>query len=195
MAVKNKRLPKKRDFSIKAPYSEFKFAELDQLIQDKGVRVRVYKTMLCPNLKSLGGYHETRCKMCDNGFVDLDPIESWSSFANLASKTKLDKEGLWDDQSVDATFISGVELNYFAKVELIDYTTTFTETIKREKGEVDILKYSADSVNLLLDADGKRYYEGTDFKISPTGDVQWTLANAPEENIFYSVHYNYPITV
>ena len=43
---------------------------LDQLVEDLGVRVRVWKSSTCPNMTSLESFdHDPNCPVCDNNMV------------------------------------------------------------------------------------------------------------------------------
>jgi len=195
MVVINKKLSKQRIHDIKFGNVELDVDKINQLIEDQGVRVRVYRTILCPNIKSIdGGHHNIDCKLCDEGFIDRQPQDTWAVIQNQAMKRELKGEGQWDDHDAYATFISGIEIQYFAKIELMDYTTTFYQLIQRQEGEIDRLKYKAIKVNILIDKDNLEYFEGSDFTLSPTGDIQWTGARRPRKGLIYTVHYDYPIT-
>jgi hypothetical protein len=88
------------------------------------------------------------------------------------------------------TFSRGIELQYFTLVELIDFTDIFFERIKRQRGQIDVLKYKICCVNILIDNQGKQYYQGQDFHIDPNGSIQWEENKGPISGEIYSVHYN-----
>ena len=117
----------------------------DNLIKQHGVRVKVYRSMFCPNVKSVdGGEHNIDCTLCNgSGYLDVDPIESVAYLANQNFQEEMTVEGYHDGNSVGATFLGGVELQYFTRVDLMDFTQPFYERVLRRadstKGLVELL--------------------------------------------------------
>lgn len=164
----------------------------DKLITQQGVRVRVYRTMLCPNVKSIdGGEHEIDCKICTrgNGFVDTNPYETMAVIQSQELEKVARAEGYWDGNSVAATFARGIELQYFTLVELMDFTDIFFERVKRQQGSVDVLKYKACRVNVVMDSRGKTYLADADFDLDVNGSIRWRPDRGPARSQIYSVHY------
>ena len=186
--------------AVKVPKSELgsskgrvqlKPEKIQDLINQQGVRVKVYRSMLCPNVKSIdGGEHEIDCPICHgNGFADLRPICT-VAFIQTQDLTKVhNAEGYWDGNTVAATFLPGIELQYFTLVELPDFTDIFYERIKRQQGPIDNLKYKALCVNVVLDSDGKEYFAGNDFDIDVNGSIRWKVDRGPLPGTIYSIHY------
>lgn len=169
--------------------------DFDTMIEGQGIRVRVYKTLLCPNYKKIDdGVHELDCKICyGKNFIDRDPLETWAYISNQSDLKKVEVSGLYDDETVSATFKRDVELFYFARVELLDYTTINNELIQRQDGEIDRLRYSAFKVNYLIDKNGIEYVSGQNFILDPNGDIKWT-GTRPIRGMVYSVYYDYAVT-
>jgi len=167
----------------------FKF---ERLIEQKGVNVKVFRTSYCPKVKSVdGAEHEIDCVICNgSGFVDLDPI-CVKAFMQTQELEKMHNvEGFVDGNQVLMTFPIGVELQYFTKVELEDFTDIFMQRVLRSPGtNTDVLKYNACRVNFILDYNNVRYYQDQDFKIDQNGNIEWGLGNTPADNLPYSVHY------
>jgi len=163
----------------------------DKLILQQGMRVKVYRTMLCPNVKSIdGGEHEIDCKLCNgNGFVDSHPIQTMSIIQSQELEKVHKAEGYWDGNSVAMTFARGIELQYFTLVELCDFTDIFFERVKRQQGPVDVLKYKVCRVNVLMDKSGKFYQADTDFDLDPNGCIRWKAGRGPDPGTIYSIHY------
>lgn len=195
MAVINPQVNKTKDYNAKFKSISIDNTKSDQFLQDQGVRVKVYKSFLCPNVKQIDdGLHQLECSLCRRGFVDKDPIETWSYIQSQAINKVFGKDGSFDDSHAAATFISGVELNYFSKIELVDFTSTFFERIQRQEGDIDRLKYSAHAVNYLLDQHGREWQSGQHFELSTTGDIKWVSFDRPDKATIYTVHYSYPVT-
>jgi hypothetical protein len=161
----------------------------DRLIQQKGVAAKVYRTTYCPKVKSVdGAEHEIDCTLCNgSGFIDLDPI----CVPIYIQTQELDKlpqvEGFVDGNTVLITFPIGVEMQYFTKIELEDFTDVFPQRVLRKPGSlVDVLKYKACRVNVLIDYDGQRYYQDQDFKIDLNGNIQW-LTPGDQQLITFSL--------
>ena len=168
--------------------------DFDRLLKQKNVRVRVYRTMYCPNVKSIdGGEHEIDCDLCmGSGYIDLRPICTGAlSQSQLGKEVQL-PEGWHDGNSVFMTFPRGIELQYLTLVELIDFTDIFFQRIARSPGELDRLKYNCKRVNVLYDQNGIEYYQGNDFNLNDIGDIVWKEGKGPSSETIYSVHYEYP---
>ena len=112
----------------------------DNLIKQHGVRVKVYRSMFCPNVKSVdGGEHNIDCTLCNgSGYLDVDPIESVAYLANQNFQEEMTVEGYHDGNTVGATFLGGVELQYFTRVDLMDFTQPFYERVLRTEGYTPI---------------------------------------------------------
>lgn len=173
------------------PRVDIDAGRFDALIKSKGVRVKVFRTSFCPNVKSIdGAEHEIDCTLCNgSGFIDARCIETVAFFQNQSLEKTPMAEGFVDGNSVLATFLIGIELQYFTKVELLDFTEIFYQRIKRSRGDIDTLKYSARRVNFLMDQNGKEYFEGNDFSLDPNGNIRWKANKGPDPETIYTIHY------
>ena len=169
-------------------------AKFDRLLTQKNVRVKVYRSMYCPNVKSIdGAEHEIDCDMCmGSGFIDLRPICTDALCQSQLADTTQMPEGWHDGNSIFMTFPRGIELQYFTLVELIDFTDIFFQRIVRSSTNIDRLKYVCKRVNVLLDQNGVEYYQGTHFCLNEAGDIVWKAGKGPSAETIYSVHYEYP---
>lgn len=174
--------------------ADLKVEEYDKLIRAQGVRVHVYRTMACPNIKSIdGAEHEIDCELCRNGFVDIAPISTMAFLQSQTSETTAHESGYYDAMAVDATFLRGVDLQYFTLIELCDFTEIFWQPVKRSRGDVDVLKYRATHVNVVVDSRGKQYYQGNDFTIDQNGCIKWLENRGPSTGTIYAAHYYHRI--
>jgi len=98
-------------------------------------------------------------------------------------------EGMFDGNSVAATFNFGVELQYFTLVELLDFPEIFYQRVKRQNGNLDVLKYKALRINILIDQHGKEYFADADFTLDPNGSIKWNSNRGPGVGVIYTVHY------
>lgn len=169
--------------------------EFNKLIANQGVRCRVYNALRCPNvLKIDTGEHALNCKLCnDTHFLDVSPTTTFVFFQNQKLNKEYNKEGMWDDQDVASTFKNDVELTIFSKVELLDFSDTFSELVQRQEGQLDRLKYKALSVKYLISKIGTTYSLGQDFEVNSDGAILW-IGNQPMEREIYSICYTYPVT-
>ncbi len=167
----------------------------DTLIIQQGVRLKIFRTMLCPNVKSLdSAEHNIDCKLCQgNGFVDLRPVLTMGYIQSQALEKVHRAEGYWDGNTASLTLLNGFELQYFALMELPDHTDIFYQRIKRQRGAVDVLKYRALKVNVVLDAVGKEYFPGNDFNLDANGSIRWIVDRGPAPEVIYSIHYEHNI--
>ena len=165
--------------------------DFDNLLKEKGVRVKVYRTMFCPNVKSIdGGEHNIDCTSCNgSGFLDVRPICTVAFLQNQSHEKLPFVEGMVDGNSVAATFPIGIELQYFTLVELIDFTEIYYQRVQRQEGDVDVLKYKACRINVVIGSDGKEYFQGTDFVLNDDGSIKWKANRGPDPKAIYSVHY------
>lgn len=172
-------------------------ADFDRLLQQKGVNLKVYRSLYCPNVKSVdAGEHNIDCTLCNgSGFMDLEPLCTLGYIQNQELEVMNAQDGNHDGNSVLITFPIGVEVQYFTRIELIDFTEIYYQRVLRKPGSnVDVLKYRACRVNIVVNSAGDRYYQDQDFKIDPNGNILWLLDDeeilrAPADNQVYSIHY------
>lgn len=166
--------------------------DFDKLIEQQGVNFKVFRTSYCPNVKSVdGGEHEIDCALCNgSGFIDADHICVKGFIQNQELERMLDNQGgQFDGNSVLITFPIGVELQYFTRVELVDFTDIYFQRVLRKPGSnVDILKYKACRVNFVKDKNGVDYYQDQDYKLDANGNILW-LDRKPVDNLIYTIHY------
>lgn len=167
--------------------------DFDKLILQQGVRVKIFRSMYCPNVKSVdGAEHDIDCQIpgCNgSGIIDRHPIETITFIQNQQLEKMAFTEGQVDGNSVAGTFLSGIELQYFTLVELMDFTEIYFQRIKRSKTNVDVLKYFCHRVNMIIDQHNIEYYECIDFKIDLNGNINWVANRGPASETIYSIHY------
>jgi hypothetical protein len=192
--VKEDTAPKQRvDLQIK---------DFDNLIQQKGVNILIYRSFYCPNVKSVdGAEHEIDCTLCNgSGFMDVDPLPTKGFIQNQDLDRILDGAGgQHDGNMVSISFLSGIELQYFTRIELCDYTDLYYQRVLRKEGTfTDILKYKACRVNVVVDKNNVQYFQDKDFKLDANGNIQWitkivmgqpVAVRAPADDMIYSIHY------
>jgi len=167
----------------------------DLLLQQQGIAVKVFRSMYCPRVKSIdGAEHEIDCNNCNgSGFIDVAPICTTALIQNQALEKRQAPEGFVDGNTVAITFLSGIELQYFTKIELIDQHDIYFQRVVRSQGDVDHLQYKAIRVNVVVDAQNRQYYQGTDFTLSPDGHIKWAVNKGPSPEVIYSIHYEAPV--
>lgn len=165
--------------------------QFNQLILDQGVRVKIFRSVPCPNLKDIeSGIHEIDCPLCHGTqFVDRYPIEANLVIQSVQSEMSHLLEGLYDGNTVTMTFPSGIEAQYFTLVELLDFTENYIQRVSRQEGKVDNLKFKGIHVNLLIDQHGREYFEGSDFHLDINGNIAWVANKGPTKDTIYSIHY------
>lgn len=132
-----KQVPDVQNFnpSMAPPYIKVK--DLNTMIFQQGVRVRVYKTLWCPNRKSIdGAEHEVDCKLCRGSeFIDVKPIESFCFLQAQTKENQINPENVgynYEEGISFGSFIGGVELSYYTKVELVDYAEEHKQLVQRQ---------------------------------------------------------------
>lgn len=170
---------------------------LDQLIKDLGVRVRIWKSTVCPNFKSLESLdHNVNCKLCSNNMIDFDCKETTALFQQQDLVEQFKLQGTFNMDEILVSFLTGVTLHIYTKVELLDFAEDFYEAVQRQEGtDIDVLKYPACDVKGLFVAvnstTSKRFHFGTDFTLDQNGSVKWISANKPLDKQIYSIYYQY----
>lgn len=171
---------------------DLRVEDFDTLIEQKGVNLFVYRTMYCPNVKSVdAAEHEIDCPLCNgSGFLDKNPIKSKGFIQNQDLERMMEvTAGQHDGNSVLITFPIGIELQYFTLIELCDFTQIYFQRVLRlDTNLVDNLKYKACRVNQIVDKNSVEYFQGQDFVIDPEGNIKW-LTRKPANGVIYSVHY------
>lgn len=171
---------------------DLRVPDFDRLVNQKGVRVIVYRSMYCPNVKSVdGAEHEIDCQICNgSGYIDLDCLPT-VAFIQTQGLEKLDgAAGYHDGNTVLMSFLIGIELQYFTRIDLVDFTEIYYQRVMRKTGTlIDILKYKACRVNSVVTSAGVRYQQGSHFNIDPNGNIKWISGKAPANDIIYSIHY------
>jgi hypothetical protein len=170
---------------------------LDQLIKDLGVRVRVWKSTVCPNFKSLESLdHDVNCNLCSNNMIDFDCRETLALFQQQDLVEQFKLQGTFNMDELLVSFMAGVTLHIYSKIELLDFAEDFYEAVQRqENGDIDVLKYPACDVLAVFTAEDSntqtRYYQGNDFTLDQNGSIKWTGSHRPDDRQIYSVYYRY----
>ena len=150
-------------------------------VANHGVRVRLEKTTICPNM--IGNvdaqHHVPDCPLCENGFYHYDPVEFWAVFQQNALIKNWLREGIFDPGQALITFPTVLENNvdlyvyYFDRITLLDQKERFYQVINKSHGDMDILRYKALQTMIVIDRSGFRYTEGDQFNIDEFGNIVW----------------------
>lgn len=170
--------------------------KFDILLSQQGVEVCVYRSAFCPRVKSVdGAEHDIDCPVCKGtDMIDLYPLTTKCFIQSQTFQHINGADGFSDGNHVTATFPIGIELSYFTLVELKNFTDIYYERIMRAPNtSEDVLQYCARNVNFLIDYSGKQYNFGSDFTISPSGNIKWATGKAPADYTVYSIHYEIPV--
>jgi hypothetical protein len=165
--------------------------DFDALIKQQGIFLNVYRSVYCPNVKSIdGGEHNFDCPMCNgSGILDKYPITVRGVIQSQNNVKSLQMNGYQDDNEVLISIPTGIEIQYFTLIELKDFTDIYFQRVARSQGLIDNLKYKAKRVNMLIDQNGIEYDEGIDFNLTQDGQVQWKQNKGPDSEVIYSIHY------
>lgn len=171
---------------------------LDQLVEDLGVRVRVWKSTTCPNMSSIESLdHDPNCAICHNNMVDFDCYETVAMFQQQSLTEQFAVQGTFSIDESMVTFKAGISLQTFAKIEVLDFKEEFYELIQKQDNAVtniDVLKYAACEVTAVFVIRGNqkiRFYQGADFDLDLNGSIAWKSSNRPNDREIYSVYYKY----
>ena len=172
--------------------------KLNQEIKDLGVRIRVWRSTLCPNgIKSLESLdHDVNCTLCNNNMIDFGCFESVGMIQQQDLVEQFKLTGTFSIDEALMSFLSHVTLHMFARIEILDFTEDFFELVQHQEAPAtyDKLKYAACEVLGLFTAVNSvrtDYHEGVDFKIDMNGNVQWIGAHKPADRQIYSIYYKH----
>lgn len=167
--------------------------DFDKLIEDQGVKVRITPIALCPNITDLESYnHVLPCPVCDNGIVDLDSMsqETWALITGIHKDLKFEA-GIFDIKDAQITANSDVRLNYWHKVEVLDFTAPFNQLVKKSDVAYDRMRYTPVTATVndfyAVGKDGTVYVYNVDFEVLDHG-ISW-IGNAPNTGDIYSINY------
>lgn len=171
---------------------------LDQLVKDLGVRIKLYRSTVCPNVKSLESLdHDVNCKICNNNMVDFAPVETLGLFQQQDFLELFKVQGTFNTDEVMVTFLSGYTLQQYTRVDLLDFKEDFFELVQRQffgSTPVDVLKYRACEVTgVFVIRNGVliEFHCGADFALDVNGSVKWLGAHRPLDQEIYSIYYKY----
>jgi len=171
---------------------------LDQIVEDLGVRVRVWKSSTCPNMTSLESFdHDPNCPVCNNNMIDFDCYETIAMFQQQDLNEQFKVHGTFSIDEVLVTFKAGISLQTFAKVEILDFKEEFYELIQKQDNlvtNIDKLKYPACEVTAVFAIRNNqkiRFYQGADFDLDLNGSIVWTGSHKPNDREIYTIYYKY----
>ena len=171
---------------------------LDQLVEDLGVRVRVWKSATCPNMTSIESFdHDPNCPVCSNNMIDFDCFETIAMFQQQDLNEQFKVHGTFSIDEALVTFKAGVSLQTFAKVEILDFKEEFYELIQKQDNmttNVDKLKYPACEVTAIFSVRNnqkERFHQGVDFDLDTNGSIVWKGSHIPNDREIYTIYYKY----
>lgn len=178
------------DLSPAKGKTNLRIDDFDDFVKQHGVPVKIFRTLLCPNVKSVdGAEHEIDCEVCKgSGFLDTKPLCTLAFIQSVENSTEHFSEGYYDGNTILVTFPQGIELQYFTLMKITDESDIFTERVVRSGGNIDVLKYVAFVIHVLIDKNGQEYYQGNDFNVCE-GNIDWIPGKGPDRGTIYSIHY------
>lgn len=177
--------------------------KLNQEIKDLGVRIRVWRSTVCPNMKSIESMdHDVNCTVCNNNMIDFGCFESVGLIQQQDLVEQFKLTGTFSMDEALMSFLSEVTLHIFAKIQILDFTEDFFELVQRQDTvttpsplpQTDRLKYAACKilgVFTVINNVKTEYHEGADFQLDINGDIQWIGAHKPADRQIYSIYYKH----
>jgi len=172
-------------------------SELDNLIDDQGIRLRIVPSILCPNRDTLEGTnHHLDCTVC-NGDEAVDVVdecfETFGAIQSIRHEKKLEVQGIWDEKDATLTLQSKDRIYFWYKVIVLDFASIYNELIKKDDDDTDKLRYppnrSCDTPYHLIDSENKSYRKGVDYRIINETFLKWLTSNRPKVGTLYSICY------
>lgn len=189
MSAKKPSLVNSLDFPSGQAVS-FDVEAFDDLIQSQGVKLIHFRAMRCP-VGLVDRYDNRRPEHdhsgCSNGFIYTKAGELTASFMGSGASVETLDTATVDGSSVQVTcqrFYDGTEEPvhiapfdrlYLAEEGIVVPTWQLFESHITGKEK---LQFPVNYVQDLMDNEGKRYIEGTDFKVEG-GYIVWTGSNRP----------------
>lgn len=169
---------------------------LDQLVKDLGVRIKLFKSTIVPDVQSLESMdQDLNSKVGENNFLDFDCFETVALFQQQNLMKQFDIQGTFHIDEVLVTFLSGQTLAPGAKIELLDFEEDFYELVQRQEGQdFDVLKYPACDILAVFTSTStttERFYKGADFQVDQNGNIEWTGIHKPTDRQVYTIYYKY----
>ena len=153
------------------------------------------KAVPCPNVLSIdASSHQPDCTFCDNsGILYYAEKEIWGLFTGNSIEKTFEAHGVWEIGTAVATFPSVYPDGTQADFNTYDYLTIpdFEVRLWQQKpyqerpGNLQSLRYPIAKVEYaasIVDGVKREYISGTDFNITPSGDIQWVPGRDPGFN-------------
>lgn len=182
-------------------------AEFDNFIRSQGIRVVHYRAIPDPHgMLSRGDpYSANSTTSSSDGFIFSQGGTCQALFTSNNKIYNMQVEGYASASSAfmvfPRTYESGGEIAihpfdrfYLADVELKVVAIQYVES---SSTGIDRLQYPAICVDDLIDAHGVTYKAGTDFEITPEGNIKWITQKRPGWNptvnkgTVYAIRYRY----
>lgn len=171
-------------------------------ISDWGVTLVHYRAILCP-IGQTDKYDQRKTHHahsgCENGFIFERAGEVTCLFLGNGSNVQIVDAGQMVGATVNITFPpfyddapeTPVTIAPNDRLELKEHKgyVVASQRFTVSGGNVDVLHFPAAKVEALIDSDGRRYHQDTDFEVR-NGLIQWT-ASRPAPQAVCSVRYQY----
>lgn len=179
---------------------DLKIDEIDSMIEDQGVYVKITPSMVCPNRTSVTDTnHPAACTVCGgNSALDLPAhaIEDWVLITSIDKELMFNVPGMFNlkDAKITVRSRAGIKIDYWYKIEVLDHTSIFNELVRRNTTGTDKLRYaSAQDIETiagiyLVDHAGIEWAYNTDFTISGQA-LTWGNGRGPAGGTVYSIQY------
>lgn len=179
---------------------DLKYQEIDFLVEDQGVYVKITPAMMCPNRTAITDTnHPAQCTVCSgNAALDLPQhaVLDWGLFQAIDYELMFNVPGVFDLKDAKLTIkgTAPVKLDYWYKIEVQDHTSVFNELVRRNTTGTDKLRYAGQQAlektacTYLVDHAGVEWVYGTDFTISGQ-TLTWGAGKGPAGGTVYSIQY------
>jgi len=129
--------------------------------------------------------------------VDLtsDIYESWAFIQGIKMDKTFDQASRFDVKDATITVPHGVRINYWFKIEVVDFSSMYNQLVLRSKTDKDRLRYpptEAEGGNFytVVDENGIRFTKDTHYTVVGN-EVTWLTTARPKKDNLYS--FIYPI--
>jgi hypothetical protein len=169
-----------------------KGASFDQLLNQRGIRMIHHKAMPCMNVKSTDFQaHQPDCTFCDDsGLLYYDSKEIWGVFSGNSIEKTFEAHGIWETGTAVVTLPTEypdgtqADFNTYDRLEIPDFTVRLWQHKEYEPrvGGLQDLRYPVEKIEYassITDNIQKFYVEGTDFNVTPAGEIQWIHGQEP----------------
>lgn len=169
---------------------DFRKGTFDDMIDKKGLDLKVFHAMRCPCGNPDTGQPDPNCPNCVRGWQYYGEESIKGVCTSLAAEKQFVEAGGLLLGSMNLTVKAEVNLGYHDRIIHEDSVINFSELILHDENyETDSLRYAPIEVIRCVGRDGSLYQKDTDFTLNGTSLAWIDSQLKPETNEYFSIAY------